>query len=55
MVLTKKKSFSVNNTNNNRSRKINRVSQEGSGKKPKHVPTPEQKAFNRRCKKKSKV
>lgn len=31
MVLTKKKSFSVNNTNINRSRKINRLSQEGSG------------------------
>ena len=31
MVLTKKKSFTVNNTNTNRSRKINRVSQEGSG------------------------
>ena len=31
MVLTKKKSFSLNNTNNNRSRKINRFLQEGSG------------------------
>ena len=29
MVLTKKKSFSANNTNINRSKKINRVSQEG--------------------------
>ena len=31
MVLTKKKSFSLNNTSINRSRKINRFSQEGSG------------------------
>ena len=31
MVLTKKKSFIGNNTNNNKSKKINRVSQEGSG------------------------
>ena len=31
MVLTKKKSFIGNNTNINKSKKINRVSQEGSG------------------------
>jgi hypothetical protein len=38
MVLTKKKSFSLNNTSINRSRKINRFSQEGSGdRKPEQI------------------
>ena len=46
MVLTKKKSFIGNNTNINRSRKINRVSQEGSGER-----TPEQKALTKKVKK----
>ena len=52
MVLTKKKSFSLNKTNNNRSRKINRLSQEGgeTEEKPKHEPTPEQKTLTEKVK-----